>query len=83
VFATRRRRASPCSIRSITVGCASRNGSTSGPDSVKQRRRLVATTSAAGGWPVSTEISPKKSPLPSFASSRPSIDTLASPSRMT
>ena len=62
--ALRRRRASAWSMRYITRGRSSRNGSTSGAGTTRQRTSDAATTSAIGGEPSSTEISPKNSPRP-------------------
>src|SRR5919198_4445103 len=79
-FAVRRRRASACSMRNMTWGCSSRNGSSSGPGTVRQRSRLAATTSAGGASPGNAPISPKKAPPARGAPPPPSITTRASPS---
>src|SRR5205814_5092427 len=79
-FAVRSRRAWDCSIRYTTWGWFSRNGSTSGADSTRHRTGPVATTSATGGSPSSTDTSPKYSPRPRRARSSPSMRTETSPS---
>src|SRR5437764_912607 len=81
-LALRSRWTSAWSIRSITLGCSSRKPLSCGPGTTRQRRTLVATTSAVGGSPVKSDISPKKSPRPRRARSSPSIATRASPSRI-
>src|SRR5262245_9290968 len=63
-LAPRTRRASALSIRSITGGCSSRSSSSIVSGTTRQRRSDSACTSAVGGSPSSTEISPKKSPRP-------------------
>ena len=65
----RSRRASVSSIRSITFGCASRKSATSSGGTYRHRSGARATTSATVSSPSSAEISPKKLPFGSTASS--------------
>src|SRR5262249_47245717 len=82
VFAPRTRRASAFSIRSMTAGCSSRNGSSMVSGTTRQRSSVSASTSALGGSPISTEISPKKSPRPRWATRTSATSTVAAPSMM-
>src|SRR4051812_49049209 len=81
-LAPRTRRASALSMRSITLGCSSRNASSIEPGTTRQRRSVSATTSALGASPINTEISPKKSPRPSCPTRTSATCTVAEPSRM-
>src|SRR5262245_14691381 len=82
-FAARSRRACAWSMRYITLGWLTRNGSTWDPGITRQRIWRVAMTSAIAGTPRRIATSPKKSPRWRRANSRPSARTSASPSTMT
>ena len=74
--------ASSRSIRSIMA--AGRAGTARPPARARHAaQQVVATTSAVGGSPVRTDISPKKSPGPSVQGRSPSTSMAACPSRMT